>query len=250
VLTQLPRQLPFRLTTLQQACTETVFAANPYSCPAGSLVGTATATTPVLAGKLIGPAYMVSHGGAAFPDLDLVVSGDGVRVILVGNTNIKGSLTTTTFAAVPDIPISSFALSLPMGAHSLLGAPGSLCKSPLVMPTTITAQNGKKLKQNTTIAVPECPVAITGHKIADHTVILTVRTPAAGRISGSGANLATSRRKFGNAQIRAGLYVRLSSSGLRKLASHRSLKVRVRVGFIPKAKGPTSKAFVTVTFRR
>src|SRR5207247_1192389 len=82
------------------------YAANPFSCPAGSKVGTATATTPVLPGTLSGPAFLVSHGGAAFPDLDILLEGSGVRVILVGNTNIKGGITSTTFATLPDVPVS------------------------------------------------------------------------------------------------------------------------------------------------
>ncbi len=71
VVVQLPKQLPSRLTTLQKACPEKTFAANPYICPSGSFVGGVRANTPALASKMKGPAILVSHGGAAFPDLDL-----------------------------------------------------------------------------------------------------------------------------------------------------------------------------------
>jgi hypothetical protein len=159
VFAQLPKQLPSRLTTLQKACPEATFAANPVACrPLGSEVGRATVHTPVLPGELTGSAYLVSHGGAAFPDLDLVLEGDGVRVILTGNTNIKKGITSSTFAAVPDVPISSFVLSLPVGPHSALTANGNLCKGKLVMPTTITAQNGARIKRNTRISVTKCHV--------------------------------------------------------------------------------------------
>ena len=98
-MVQLPKQLPSRLTTLQKACPEAVFAANPFHCPSGSFVGGARANTPTLPGKLQGPAILVSHAGLAFPDLDLVMEANGVRVILVGNTKISKGITTTTFAA-------------------------------------------------------------------------------------------------------------------------------------------------------
>ncbi|MGN6371601.1 MAG: hypothetical protein ACTHM1_01210, partial [Solirubrobacteraceae bacterium] len=101
VKVQLPKQLPSRLSTLKQACAEATFKANPYSCPAASKVGGATAVTPVLPKALTGQAFFVSHGGAAFPDLDLVMSGNGVTIILVGNTSIVKGITTTTFASIP-----------------------------------------------------------------------------------------------------------------------------------------------------
>src|SRR2546422_4512573 len=37
---------------------------------------------------------------------------------LVGNTDIKGGVTTTTFAADPDVPVSSVTVKLPTGPHS------------------------------------------------------------------------------------------------------------------------------------
>ena len=246
VLVQLPKQLPSRLTTLQKACPEATFAANPYTCPSGSFVGGVRANTPTLGVKLKGPAVLVSHGGQAFPDLDLLLEGEGVRVVLTGNTNIKNGITTTNFATTPDVPVSSITVNLPVGAHSALTANGNLCANKLVMPTTITGQNGATFKQNTTIKVTNCPVRIVGHKTVGNTAYITVQTYSAGRISGSGGNLATVYRNLKGAQKTASLHVPLSRAGQRK---GRPLRAKVRVGFFPKKKGaPTSAAFVTVTF--
>jgi hypothetical protein len=191
---QLPLALPSRLTTIQKACTEAQFAANPAGCPQGSVVGVATARTPVLDAPLSGPAYLVSHGGAAFPDLVILLQADerggNVHIELVGHTDIKKGITYSKFETVPDTPVSTFELSLPEGPHSALTANGSLCAAtktvtvrkrvavrrkgrlkhvlrsvreqvvpPLEMPTTITGQNGAVIKQATKIAVTGCPQA-------------------------------------------------------------------------------------------
>jgi hypothetical protein len=157
VKVDLPKQLPSRLSTLQKACVAAVFAANPANCPAGSVVGTATAVTPLLKNPLTGPAYLVSHGGAAFPDLEIVLQGEGITFALDSQTHIKNGITSSTFKTVPDAPISTFDLVLPEGPHSVLAAFGSLCKGALNMPTAITGQNGAVIKQNTKIAVTGCP---------------------------------------------------------------------------------------------
>ncbi len=163
VKVDLPKQLPSRLSTLQKACTAKVFEANPAGCPTESDVGTATATTPLLNVPLSGPAYLVSHGGEAFPDLEIVLQGEGVTLILVGNTQIKKGITSSTFKSIPDAPVSGFELKLPTGKYSILGAnvpqgaKYSLCRQKLAMPTAITGQNGAPIKQTTKIAVTGCP---------------------------------------------------------------------------------------------
>jgi hypothetical protein len=161
VKVELPKQLPSRLTTLQKACTEATFDTNPEACPAASRIGEAFASTPILVGGLSGPAYFVSHGGAKFPELIVVLKGEnGVTVDLHGETFIsKKGITSSTFASVPDVPVGSFELKLPMGPYSALAANGNLCKSKLTMPTEFHAQNGAIIHQDTKIHVTSCPKA-------------------------------------------------------------------------------------------
>jgi hypothetical protein len=160
VKVDLPKQLPSRLTTLQKACKATQFESNPAGCPAASVIGMARAITPVLPVPLSGPAYFVSHGGEAFPQLIVVLQGYGVSVDLIGDTFIsKAGITSSTFGNVPDVQVSSFELYLPDGPYSALAANGGLCKQKLLMPTLFTAQDGAQLKQNTRIAVTGCPKA-------------------------------------------------------------------------------------------
>jgi hypothetical protein len=163
VKVELPKQLPSRLTTLQKACTAAQFATNPAGCPAASVVGHVVVHTQVLPVPLEGPAYFVSNGGEAFPNLIMVLQGDGVTVDLVGDTFInKAGITSSTFKTVPDVPFSTFELTLPQGPSSALTtnvpakASYSLCGQKLTMPTEFVAQNGAVLKQDTKVGVTGC----------------------------------------------------------------------------------------------
>jgi hypothetical protein len=158
VKVDLPKQLPSRLTTLQKACPDSVFNANPAACPANSRIGSATATTPVLPVHLEGPAYFVSHGGEKFPELIIALSGQGVTVYLHGETFInKAGITSSTFRTIPDVPIGTFALHLPQGPDSALAANGNLCTAKLIMPTTFVGANGMQIKQSTPVKATGCP---------------------------------------------------------------------------------------------
>jgi hypothetical protein len=169
VFLTLPKILPSRLTTIQKACLAAVFAANPATCPEGSMIGTATIHTPVLKSSLSGPAYLVSYGSAHFPDVEFVLQGEGITLILDGKTDIKNGITYSRFESAPDAPFTKFETQLPAGPHSALTAfvptadRYNVCKSAasLVMPTEITAQNGDVIKQSTKIAVHGCKPVLT-----------------------------------------------------------------------------------------
>jgi hypothetical protein len=159
---QLPKQLSSRLPTLQKACLEAVFNANPASCDEGSVIGYATIHTPVLKNPLSGPAYLVSHGNAAFPDVEFVLQGEGITLILDGKTDIKEGITYSRFESTPDAPFTIFETVLPAGPHGVLtpnvpeAKQFSLCGERLEMPTTITGQNGAPLEQDTKVAISGC----------------------------------------------------------------------------------------------
>ena len=195
VKVELPKALPSRLTTLQKACTAQVFEANPANCPSASLVGYARATTPLLPVQLTGPAYFVSHGGEAFPSLIVVLQGYGVRVDLIGATFIsKQGITSSTFGAVPDVPVSSFELYLPEGPYSALAANGNLCSKKLVMPTEMVAQDGQVIKQSTPIGITGCAKAKAKKKAKASKTRARARRARRLRVAGRTANRQGDRR--------------------------------------------------------
>ena len=169
VFLTLPKALPSRLTTIQKACVDSVFNVNPAGCAEGSVIGKATIHTPVLKSPLTGPAYLVAHGNAAFPDVEFVLQGEGITLLLDGKTDIKKGVTYSRFESTPDAPFTTFETQLPTGPHSALTANVpekehySLCATKLVMPTEITAQNGAVIKQETKIGLTGCVKA--SHKV-------------------------------------------------------------------------------------
>jgi hypothetical protein len=227
VKVSLPKALPARLTTLQKACTEQVFAENAADCPPASFVGMAIAHTPILHNPLTGPAILVSHGGEAFPDLVILLQGEnGIMVELTGNTGIKNNITTSTFASVPDAPVNNFELILPEGEHSALAATSNLCQQALVMPTAFIAQNGATLNQSTHMEVEGCPNALSlkFKKVRGSSVTLGVSVPTAGRLSASGKGLSrASKASHEREEVRLTLHIRL----------HGRFRSKIRLTFTP-----------------
>ena len=245
VKVELPKQLPSRLTTLQKACTNAQFEANPAGCPSPSVIGSAKAVVPNIPVPLEGPVYFVSHGGEAFPSLEIVLQGYGVKVVLVGATFIsKSGVTSTTFKAIPDNPVSSFELTLPQGKYSALTANANLCtvKGGLKMPTEFVGQNGAVIHQSTPISVSGCPsnISIESKNVSGKKTTLTVYVPAAGKLTASGKGL-TSERKTYSGQEAQTFTLTQKKAG--------KLKTKIKLTFTP-SKGKKQTKSLTVRFTR
>ena len=235
---QLPIALPSRLDTIQKACPAATFEANPASCDEGSNIGMGIARTPLLKSAVVGPAYLVSHGNAGFPDVEFVLQGEGITLILDGKTDIKSGITYSRFETVPDAPVSTFEAVLPAGPHSALApfVPGAerynLCNTSLVMPTEITAQNGAVIKQTTHVAVTGCAagkpsVKIAKVKVSGNALLVTFKTGATGTVRVSGYGLITTRKNLtaGTHQVR----VAFTKLGVRRHKRHKRTSVRVKL---------------------
>ncbi len=128
-------------------CTRVQFNAN--ACPPSSILGTATAYTPLLEKPLTGPVYFRANGGEReLPDMVVDLNGQ-IHVTLVGFIDAvtkKGSEESrvrTRFLSVPDAPVSKFVLSLKGGKKGLIENSKNLCKDK-IGPATVQmiAQNG------------------------------------------------------------------------------------------------------------
>jgi hypothetical protein len=169
----LPQRLPARLGTIQRACPEKTFDQNPAGCAKASVVGSASVHTPILSSTMTGPAYLVAKSGsgtshpgeskvekeeAAFPNLVLVLQGEGVKIDLTGALFVSAkNITSVAFRAIPDVPILRMDLVLPEGKTSILAASSGLCtKRPLRITTAITGQDGARVKPGVTVGVSGC----------------------------------------------------------------------------------------------
>lgn len=156
VVTILPRSAFIDNRHINNPCTLVQF--NARACPPKSILGRAIAYSPLLDEPLSGPVYFRSNGGAReLPDL--VASLDGqIHVELVGfidSVAKKGSEISrlrTTFATVPDAPVSRFVLELKGGKRGLLQNSLNLCEVKNVARVTMVAQSGTRRNFGTPVA--------------------------------------------------------------------------------------------------
>jgi hypothetical protein len=146
----LPHALFLDQASLSKICTRVQFAAQ--ECPKRSVYGHARAITPLLGQPLEGPVYLRSSNNE-LPDLVAHLEGQ-VDIDLVGKIDsFKGGIR-TTFATVPDVPVTKFVMTLPGGKHGLLVASKNLCKGKVKAIVQIKGQNGKKANRHQKVRTP------------------------------------------------------------------------------------------------
>jgi len=156
----LPRSQFIDNAHINNPCTRVEFNAN--SCPPKSILGTATAYSPLLDQPLTGPVYFRSNGGEReLPDLVADLHGQ-VHITLVGfidSVKKKGdeiSRVRTRFLTVPDAPVSKFVLKMAGGKRGLLENSTNLCASPQRATVTMDSQSGKKRRFSPLVRA-KCP---------------------------------------------------------------------------------------------
>jgi hypothetical protein len=113
-------------------------------CPAGSIYGKASATTPLLDEPLSGPVFLRSSEHK-LPDLVISLHSGRIDVVLVGRVDsVKGQLR-TTFESVPDAPVTAFTLEMQGGKKGLFVNSTDLCKETHRAIAEFDGQNGKVL---------------------------------------------------------------------------------------------------------
>jgi hypothetical protein len=151
VAVQLPHTEFLAQGHIGTVCTRVQFAAS--QCPPRSIYGYAEARTPLLSQPLRGPVYLRSSSHK-LPDLVAALRGQ-IEIDLDGRIDSHNRGIRTTFATVPDAPITSFVLRMKGGKKSLLENSASLCgKAAGKAQVSMLGQNGAQHTTAPKLAAP------------------------------------------------------------------------------------------------
>lgn len=145
----LPRSAFIDNDHVNNPCTRDQFSEG--ACPPASILGKAAAFSPLLEEPLRGRVYFRSNGGVRdLPDIVAALRGQ-VNLNLVGfidsvkKPGTEIARVRTTFALVPDAPVSKFVLSMKGGRFGLIENSANLCKtSENRAQVRMDAQNGRE----------------------------------------------------------------------------------------------------------
>jgi hypothetical protein len=149
----LPRATILDQSHIKTICTKVQLAAN--QCPKNAIYGNATATSPLLSGKLKGPVYLTSSTHT-LPDLLVDLQGQ-VPIRLRGVISSEHGRLKTVFPSTPDVAVSKFVLTMKGGGKGLLINSRDLCSGQTNGFLNLKAQNSRKLKRNNLrLNIPAC----------------------------------------------------------------------------------------------
>jgi hypothetical protein len=114
------------------------------SCPAKSRMGHALLRSPLLSGALSGPIYLRAPS-RRYPDLVADLRGGGVRLLVHGHTGVdRGGRLRIGLVGLPDLPLSSAALTLAGGRRGIVVNSEFLCGRTPRASALLGGQNGKQ----------------------------------------------------------------------------------------------------------
>jgi hypothetical protein len=158
----LPPMLGLDLKKLSKACGAQQFQAG--ACPKTAVIGTATATTPLLPGSLTSPVTLAAPALGELPGLALQLSG-AVSLPLFGKVSppvgSRGRLA-NAFAGIPDVPLERFELTFTGGTNSPLRLYKDACRGTRqVILGKFTGHNGTVANVSVKPKIVGCPPTVT-----------------------------------------------------------------------------------------
>jgi hypothetical protein len=219
------------------------------TCPRSSVVGTATARTPILDQPLSGPVYFVKNirkdpkSGReirTLPKLVIPLVGEnGVRITLTGTSNVEDDHLVTTFDNIPDAPVSSFQLNIVGGKHGILVVSGAdICAATQVANQAVEGQNARQQNVDVPIKTPSCPVKVITKKVGKTTVVVKVGGLGAGKVTISGQGISKTSKT-------------IVSSTVATITAKRTKGTpkKITISFLPKGAKKAKTAHVSLTVK-
>jgi hypothetical protein len=151
-------------------------AGQRVDCPATSIIGQATAISPLIERPLTGPVYFVKNvrinpqTGArirTLPTLLIPLRGE-IALDLRATTAVERNKLVNTFPIVPDAQITRFELNLKGGKGGVIVVTGKrdICSGRQMTEVELDGQNGKRHDTNLRMATPCVKKKVAGVKIA------------------------------------------------------------------------------------
>jgi hypothetical protein len=250
VSVNLPLSLALDPDNAQALCEFVDGQKNEPTCPKGSIVGTATARTPVLSEPLTGPVYFVKNirkdpktGRAikTLPTLAIPLKGEGVSLIIRASSSVVDNHLVTTFDNIPDAPVSRFELNIDGGRHGILVVSNAdICKATQIAGQQIDGQNGKAADADVFLSTPSCPLKILSKSFTRTAMKVKVGGVGAGKLTVRGRGLKTTSKTISKSTV-VTVAVPLTQAGRR----HRPSKLKL--AFTPAGAG--SPRAVTASLR-
>jgi hypothetical protein len=170
------------------------------TCPKASIVGIATAVTPILDEPLSGPVYFVKNvrkdpkSGReirTLPKLVIPLVGqNGLKLTLTGTSAVEDDQLVNTFDDIPDAPVSSFKLNINGGKGGILVvSDADICKSTQVAGQQVDGQNNKSADADVFIQTPSCPLKVLSKKVTKRSVAIKVGGLGAGKVTVTGRGI-------------------------------------------------------------